>query len=345
MEDALSVVPLNIGSATELSSIAPAGPVATKTALVMLDGEYNQIHAIIGEAALADLARANQLVIVKLSASCSKTQQPNDVMCSFLLLHKYYRSSQFREMDITTAVRPPHMQHAMELIKEIPKASRDTFEKYFLSLNLINGTAFTPSNIMKGWYLPGVGSPPSVERALRLCPTITKSLTPEQFQNTIKKTIAIAVNGVSLNDGGCGGTISDAVMEAELGCYFGPVVNGTSNSSTTELVPNRWKTTILTDPTMMEYLQRKHRELEVAAAEKQERQLEAERMKQLRAQGKVKTCDSAKLMCCKEKVNNNAWLEGHTNWLVCTVPKCSYSVCSKCGTKVMGWHMEGAHGV
>ena len=98
-------------------------------------------------------------------------------------------------------------------------------------------------------------------------------------------------------------------MEEEISKYFGPVVNGKSGKTTTDLCLNRWKATLLTCPEMLQYMEKQMQDREAAAKEKAAIQAQREADKAMRTVGATKSCDGGNTTRCKAKVlKTGIWL-------------------------------------
>jgi hypothetical protein len=125
-------------SGTEGASSREAGsePVeqGIRQALLLLDGELNQIKGLTGPRELMYEALQQSIRAAKLAAACSKVTQPADVMKGFMIIHQFLYGVQFCHIDQDKLQRPAYMVQVMSLIKPIDPASRHLYEKYFLTL-------------------------------------------------------------------------------------------------------------------------------------------------------------------------------------------------------------------
>jgi hypothetical protein len=153
-----------------------------KKALLLLDGEYNQVKMSMEANGFGTRCDEFDVLLMKLAASCSKTQQPNDVMKTFAILHLFFCSNNFRHLDVKKYRRPRYMEQVDKILSSIPGASRNLFSKYFTILDLIAGDAFKPSVIVKGWDVAGANPPPDVEWILSNCPKVPEQLTLQKFR-------------------------------------------------------------------------------------------------------------------------------------------------------------------
>ena len=132
-------------------------------------------------------------------------------------------------------------------------------------------------------------------------------------------------------------------MEEEISKYFGPVVNGKSGKTTTDLCLNRWKATLLTCPEMLQYMEKQMQDREAAAKEKAAIQAQREADKAMRTVGATKSCDGGNTTRCKAKVLKTAWVRKECGWAYCTDSKCNYFTCPRCSSAMMNIHLIMAH--
>lgn len=149
--------------------------------VLTLDGEYAQLHALTD---YLDTHDNIGLVAIKLSASCSKTQQPEDVSPCFRTL-KTILIIIFG--DLPTIV-PHYMTYITDfVIKIIPAASRRTFESFFNHAKNLFQQSFNAKDIRKGFKTTGI-YPFCAQTILQQC-TTWKSLTAAETK--------IALNAVT----------------------------------------------------------------------------------------------------------------------------------------------------
>jgi hypothetical protein len=68
---------------------------------------------------------------LKLSASCSKTLQPSDVMSGFLNIHQFLNGAQFRKFDPFKMHPPAEWEMVETILKHVPVASREAFKRFY----------------------------------------------------------------------------------------------------------------------------------------------------------------------------------------------------------------------
>lgn len=309
-----------------------------KSAVLYLDGEYNQVKVVM-EGGAGQFAKEASIILFKLPASCSKTIQPNDVMKSYMILHKFFRSEQFRTFNLATAARPPYMPDVMQILGPIPKSSRDTFERYFLSLPYSFDTAFSTSTVSSGYTKTGVGWPPSVSRILQNFPSIENNFSDAEKDIIVERTYEVAQQGMELTMEGKGGTVSDITMEDKLAEFFGPVHNN-SGRSTTDQVLNQWKATILTDENTIQQQRLVADEKEVAAQRSKEKRIAAQLAKDQKSAGARQKCDGkVVLMCLKDEIKKEVGTN-RCDWWVCPVAKCNVAFCGSCSLNLQDLHLK-----
>lgn len=142
-----------------------------------------------------------------------------------------------------------------------------------------------------------------------------------------------------------------------LGEYFGPVVNGAADSQTatkckktTDLTLNRWRTTILSDPGLIQNLQNKLDSLQLeeenkriqkakdiankakAQEEKKAKKaadaLNKESVRKMKESGKTCNCSGNVIMNCKQMCMKS--LCEANGWYICSTAKCKAVFCAKC---------------
>jgi hypothetical protein len=118
-----------------------------KRVILFLDGEYNQTYVLMNDVKIDNLIKSYGYELMKLAAACSKTQQPNDKMRSFMILHQLYRSTKYLNMVMSHVVRPSSMDPVDIILGNVTTSSKRTFS----TLSLILSTAYTESIILDGW--------------------------------------------------------------------------------------------------------------------------------------------------------------------------------------------------
>jgi hypothetical protein len=260
---------------------------------LLIDGELNQTKLFLPSTddspSLGDMFLKLMILIVKLAAACSKTQQPMDVMRGFLLTHRYYRSTAYSQFDPALAVRPAYMDDVMNVIlKDVAPASSRTFERYFLTRENVVAQNFSPAKNSSGWETSGLGAKLDVRQILSTC-TTSGSFSQSQMNSLVEGVYVLAVSGLQKMNNGEGETVADEEMERVLGCILGPVKYEADDSektcksskATTDKVPNRWRATLLNSPGMTKAmgarLQAQHDLLLANIAKDEERKAAAER--------------------------------------------------------------------
>ena len=146
------------------------------------------------------------------------------------------------------------------ILRNFPKASLDTFEKYFMVKDLLVDTAFSKSHIIKGSETVGSithgGNPvPNYARILKACPTIKIFCDEEggagRIDDLIAKCHIIALEiflEKTRNPVGYLGTPDDQRMVETFGDIFGPIHIGpaavSSGKRVTDLEFIRWRATL-----------------------------------------------------------------------------------------------------
>ena len=95
------------------------------------------------------------ILFMKLSAACSKTQQASDVMPGFKILKQFFKNAQFRKFQAAQAPRPYFMDAWDLLLSKVPAASKRTFDQYIVALSWVVPVAYSKSNISQGYVKAG----------------------------------------------------------------------------------------------------------------------------------------------------------------------------------------------
>ena len=172
----------------------------TKQIILFLDGEYNNLNSLLE---LAKDYSSDQLIeVIKLAASCSKTQQPADVMKTFLILHRFYYGEQFLNFDIDSIDfnLPEFMDIIENIIKPCDAADKKVFRKYFSTLEHTRDLCCTPHIIKEGWA-NGLW-PPSPRRIMALWTPGWEKLTEVQQEYVLEcvRLIAKQIIGINVNN-------------------------------------------------------------------------------------------------------------------------------------------------
>jgi len=200
---------------------------------------------------------------LKLSASCSKTLQPSDVMSGFLNIHQFLNSAQFRLFDPSKMPLPSEWTVVENIMRgKVQAASRDTFKRFFYAKDYLIDTCLNKSNILQGYLKTGFnridgGAGPDYVKILKCCPTIVDKCPPNKadadlyYAGLLGKCHTIAQE-ISRDPYSCG-TPDDGRMEEAFAEQFGRVHIGTnehksSHSRVTELEFIRWRATVFGTP-------------------------------------------------------------------------------------------------
>ena len=179
--------------------------------IFMIDGEASCLEAAM--TVLAEAIQENEsmktLHLVKLAASCSKSQQPCDVSPIYRSLKALLRH--WREMK-KEVPRPAYMEIIDVLLAPIAKASRDVFTKFFNLLGELLREALNEHNILKGWRIAGL-APFSHEKILRQNPT-SEGWSQEQMDAYLTAIAKLAPRVAAV------GQLTDAEIAAAVGEEF-----------------------------------------------------------------------------------------------------------------------------
>jgi hypothetical protein len=323
-----------------------------RKAMLLLDGEYNQIKMSMEEGGFGAQCRQDDVLLMKLAASCSKTQQPNDVMKAFAILHAFFCSEKFRHLKVTNMRRPAYMDQISSITREVPPASRALFHKYFMILDAIAGDAFKPSIIIKGWTAAGVNPPPDVDRILRNCPRIEDRLTRQQYDEVLGHVYSLAREGLQALEFAeeMSGTMTDAQMEYYMEPYFGSAKDQLRGNrkvnDTTDLAFGRWRCALMNTDGPLEEMKRRATEREQAEDDKQERLRVAAELRQARLDGRNTLCACSQIFGCKarERASDLDTPEGMAalGWGRCTVGNCKKPFCPH-HQQVLDMHIAQSH--
>jgi hypothetical protein len=300
-----------------------------KKAVLLLDGEFNQMKASMTPGGIGHQAKEADIGLWKLAAACSSTQQPNDVMKAFAILKAFFRNSKSRNMDPAKMPRPPYWRQLQKILENVPAASRRTFEKYFLCLPIIADTAFSVSCVANRWYKAWVCTPPNVKHILLNCPPMRDSITPEQFEEVVASVYTIAASGIQRSQFGEGGGIPDELMELHLEKFFGKALDLQQSQTPVHLRPfNYWRCLeIMGDSTIAEY-SRRHAAAEAVLRELEEAKAEAAQKRRKKAEGRTCLCACAQFFGYKAKIRPvDAEAAG---WKRCDSGNCKKPFCLDC---------------
>jgi hypothetical protein len=141
--------------------------VSTLRAVFSLDGAQDQTRAFM-DYGLGDVCKTHSIEYLKWAASCSSTQQPNDVATC----HKDLKAANAKIR--YDAERPPHVSPVMlTVIKQllahgITGASLTTFTKFLSYAPILINKAFSKPAVQQGWSSAGY-YPHKVPRVLSRC--------------------------------------------------------------------------------------------------------------------------------------------------------------------------------
>lgn len=134
-----------------------SAPAAPKQPIVLyIDGEYDQMRImmeVIVEYAL-DQGGRKDFPLLKLSAACSKTQQPADVSPCFWVLKKVF--DEVKDSLQLIAYRERYMDKVDEVLQVLDANAREQFTNFLAYLPAVLSKAFTKSNVMLGWTKSGL---------------------------------------------------------------------------------------------------------------------------------------------------------------------------------------------
>jgi hypothetical protein len=196
------------------------------------------------------------IIAIKYSASCSKTQQIADVVRrGFAGIHQFLGSEMFDKFNPDTATQPSYMPAVEVILQNVPAASRKLFTKALVIMEALTLHAFSASSISKGAIATGAitnGADGNfnIARVLTNCPTIklvcekNKTIMPILIGKC--KKIAEEMYAQKLSGSPeFKGTPSDLRMEQEFGEWFGNIHIGnratSSGNDVTVLAFNRWR--------------------------------------------------------------------------------------------------------
>jgi hypothetical protein len=115
-------------AAAEAEAEAAEAARIIKKAVLLMDGEYNQVKATLAEEGIGQQCQQEDIGLWKIAAACSSTQQPNDVMMAFAILKSFFKNHNFRNADPSKGKKPPYWNQLQGLMESIDPASKRTFE-------------------------------------------------------------------------------------------------------------------------------------------------------------------------------------------------------------------------
>ncbi len=184
--------------------------------LLTLDGEFNQVNGFL---AAPKPYFDNNISVLKLSAACSKRQQPNDCMKSFNIVKKHFRSRKSKITDETTMLYPDYVVLVKRhlAIAGIDRNSIETFIRFVGQLESVLSTAYTIHNVQDGWQICGLGGPEGYScRRIMSQWSGWGNLNEEEQDSVLEKINKIASNILENSESPYHGEVFDSVMEAEL---------------------------------------------------------------------------------------------------------------------------------
>ena len=151
-------------AATRAAERAPGVPAPPLTAadiqavpvIMLFDGEHEFLTQMIA-ICIAELEMRPELkgwILIKLAASCSKTEQPCDVSPVFMALKALSASKLGFKFEGDDKTQADWIEN--DLLANIPAASRRTFLNFLLHAPNIIGDALRPHNIAIGWSVSGI---------------------------------------------------------------------------------------------------------------------------------------------------------------------------------------------
>lgn len=173
-------------AATRAAERAPGVPAPPLSAadiqavpvILLFDGEHEFLTQMIATC-ITELEMRPELkgwILIKLAASCSKTEQPCDVSPVFMALKALSTSKLGFKFEGGDKTQADWIEK--DLLAEIPAASRRTFLNFLLHAPNIIGDALRPHNIEIGWTVSGIW-PFMPNVVLAQCPRIGQ-LNPAQ---------------------------------------------------------------------------------------------------------------------------------------------------------------------
>ncbi len=214
--------------------------------VLFIDGEGPHVKFLLEYPEI--FSEEDNILVIKLPAACSKTQQPNDVMKSYQVLHQYFRSRKYKKLDLDNIVLAPYVQHVIAHMQGagMDGSSVDTYTKFFSRIKMILSSAFTMSTILHGWKLTGLGGCPQgydPKQIMSNWPGYTKLDEPKRAEVLGKvRELADEINNGSIE---YSGEILDSVMNDKLQDIIG-IVNAEGRRSSSErnerhICVNQWR--------------------------------------------------------------------------------------------------------
>lgn len=231
------------------SAAKAASDVEMPFSVLFIDGESTQVNFLME---LTDsFNESDNIVVLKLPAACSKTQQPNDVMKGFQIIHGYLSSSKYKVLDPTQLQPEEDIVDVIDHMKAngMDASSLESFEKFFRVIESVVSSAYTKSNIQSGWELTGLGGTHGVnmETIMSKWPGWADLEEPQRAE-VLTKISEIAEEIIDGSDAAIG-EIYDSVMEANLKDILG-TANPQGRRSSSEvnekhICVNQWRAVFL----------------------------------------------------------------------------------------------------
>lgn len=289
------------------------------------DGDFPQIEASF--VAGLEVARELKIDLQKFPGGTSLMYQPNDVMRSHSMIHRYVQSERFSSFCEHEMCDPKWLPDVEEMIQPIDKASRDSFLNFFRQLPEILDHAFQLKIIKSGWRSSGL-MPLDHEAMLKKCAKWDKLHLHER--DTILKAIPHIVREARLQ-----GFVSDATMKELI-----PDINLTDVTNMDGRPINQQRALWLNGEGVLEMrrLQEAHRKQQATStAEKQRSKRIQKSTKALASAVQMIKCAFSKsdgyIRCegnrCKE-IRRYVSKQGHDDgWRGCPIANCKRFFCGK----------------
>ncbi len=128
---------------SSLNNPKPSLPLA----VLFIDGEGPHVKFLLENSEV--FTEEDNILVIKLPAACSKTQQPNDVMKSYQVLHQYFRSRKYKRLNFDDIAQPPYVRHVIAHMQNagMDGSSVDTYAKFFSRVQIILSSAYTMSTV------------------------------------------------------------------------------------------------------------------------------------------------------------------------------------------------------
>lgn len=299
--------------------------------LLCYDGDYPQIEATFMN--LINVANQLNIELLKFPASTTMLYQPNDLMRSHCLIHKYVRSSKYVAGDIAGQIIPLWMDRAEVAMKRngIAAASLKTFKKFLFHITAIIGSAFTRTNIISGWESSGI-------YPLDHLKTLNKIRVWETLDNSTANTVLMAIDAL-IEDAKVDGVVTDEQIRDKLGDapLFNQAISSTAINAQRALWMNKEGVLLLR---AQQEQARREKELQAEAA--QQRKAQKQAAQQLRNEAIAASVEGILvseepdairennlIICARTKCNDYLTLPHDTpgNWKTCTKCRACWYCC------------------